>query len=96
MADDPKEMERVMSIIREYENAVPQLEKWQEQNPGQSLILSLFLDPDGNITGLATIRTLLGDVNNTEIDFTGDRSTWLDNLHQIIEDLTQESKSWTA
>jgi len=98
MAADPAEMERVMGIIRDFEELVPQLEQWAEQNPGQSFIMSFMLDADGNVAGLATIRTLLGVDNVTSIDLTGDSTTWLDSMREAIEAMTQpqESRSWTA
>jgi len=93
MAADPAEMERVMSIIRDFEELVPQLEQWSELNPGQSLILSFMIDDDGNLAGLATIRTLLEIDSVTPIDFTGGSTTWLEDMWQKLDTLIEGSRN---
>ncbi|MCL2248770.1 MAG: DUF6033 family protein [Oscillospiraceae bacterium] len=93
MAADPAEMERVMSIIRDFEELVPQLEQWSELNPGQSLILSFMLDDDGNLAGLATIRTLLEIDSVTPIEFTGGSTTWLEDMWQKLDVLIEGSRN---
>ena len=93
MANDPAEMKRVSSMIQGFESAVPELEKWQEQNPGQSLVLSLMLDEHGNTTGTATIKTLLGAESNTTFD--PSEPSWLENLMKQLNTPVQ-GQSWTV
>lgn len=96
MANDPAEMERVMDIISGFEELVPQLEQWAEENTGKSLILRFLIDDDGNLTGLASIRTLLGLEGSADFDLSGDRTLWIENMFEIVGVLTQDSRNWTA
>ncbi|MCL2247714.1 MAG: DUF6033 family protein [Oscillospiraceae bacterium] len=93
MANDPAEMDRVTSMIREFESAVPELEQWQEQNPGQSLILSLMLDENGNTSATATIRTLLGAETSTTFDPL--EPSWLENLMAQLS-APPQGHDWTV
>lgn len=101
MANDPREMERVTNMLKEFEQAVPQLEQWQKENPDKSLIFNMTLDKSGNVAGMATLKTLLGAESNIEIDLSS--SSWSENLLQKLGGLTQgqlnpatQSRSWTA
>jgi len=87
MAEDPAEFDRVMNLIRGFEELVPQLEQWGENNPGQSLILSFMMDAEGNLAGIATIRTLLGVESVTSMDFSGNNSTWIETMQRTIDAL---------
>jgi len=102
MANDPAEMERVTSMIREFESAVPELERWQEENPGQSLIINMMLDENGNTSMSASIRTLLGVETSTPFDMS--QPSWLEDLMKQLGSMSQghgatgddQSRSWTV
>jgi len=101
MADDPKEMEKYVSLIREFEKAVPELEKWGQENPGQSLVFQLSFDANGNATSMSIVKTLLGTETRTLFDLPEDRSTWADIIRERVEAITKGqieeadgSKSW--
>ena len=101
MADDPKEMEKYKNMILELENVVQDLEKWGQENPGQSLRFELSLNADGEVTSLSIVKTLLGTETRTVFDLPEERSTWADIIRQRVEALAQGqvedafgSKSW--
>jgi len=89
MADDPREMEKYKSMILDLENAVPELEKWQQENPGQSLIFELFLDAEGKTTSLSIVKMLLGVETRTTFELSGDRLSWAELLSQKLEALNK-------
>jgi len=103
MANDPREMERVKSLIREFESAASELEQWKQQNPGQSFEIGISLDTDGNARALIALKTLMGDERSTAFDLPNDRTTWADFMRQTLDALNQgkigdvsESRNWTA
>jgi hypothetical protein len=88
-------------MIRGFEDIVPELEKWQEQNPDQSLVLTLMMDNDGNTRAMATIRTLLGTESSASFNITG--GNWLDDLLEKIKSMSEgradsddQSRAWTV
>jgi len=101
MADDPKEMEKYVALIKEFEKAVPELEKWSQENPGQSMVFQLSFDSEGNATSMSIVKTLLGVESRSVFELPEDRSTWVDLIRQRVEAMTQGqvedefgSKSW--
>ena len=101
MADDPKEMEKYMSLIRDFEKAVPALEKWGKENPGQSLVFEISMSAKGDVTSMSIVKTLMGVETRTIFDLPEDRSAWVDIIRQRFDALTQGqvedaygSKSW--
>ncbi|MCL2226239.1 MAG: hypothetical protein FWB97_01220 [Oscillospiraceae bacterium] len=101
MADDPREFEKYKSMILDLENTVSELEEWKEQNPGQSLIFDISLDPDGNARATATIRTLLGVEQSASFDLPSDRASWGTFIRETLDALSQgedssATKSWIA
>jgi len=103
MADDPKEMEKYKSLILDLENVVSDLEKWAQDNPGQSVIFELFLNTESNTTTLTIVKTLLGAENRTKFELPEDRETWVDiirdRLDAIIKGQVEDefgTKSWVT
>jgi len=101
MADDPKEFEKYKNIILGFEEMVPDLEKWGQENPGQSLVFQLSFDKAGNATSMSIVKTLLGVETKTTFDLPEDKLSWADIIRQKIEALNQGqvedafgSKSW--
>ena len=101
MADDPKEMEKYKSLILELKDAVPELEKWAQENPGQSLLFELSLNADGKVTSLSIVKTLLGAETRTTFDLPEERSSWAELIREKLDALNQGqvedaygSKSW--
>ena len=100
MADDPKEYEKYKNLILDFEKMVPDLEKWGEENPGQSLVFQLSLDAEGNAS-MSIVKTLLGLETKTIFELPEDTSSWLELIRNRVEALTQGqveeadgSKSW--
>ena len=91
MASDPAEFDRVMEIIRGFEELVPELEKWAEQNPGKSLLLSFNTDEDGATSLIARMRDLTGNVRSATVG-AGDIAAWRENLQQILESFSRETE----
>ena len=89
MADDPREMEKYKSMILDLENAVPELEKWEQENPGQSMIFELFLNSEGNMTSMSIVKTLLGVETRTTFDLSGEHLSWTELIRQKLEALNQ-------
>jgi len=103
MADDPREMERVKSMIRDFESAATELEQWKEQNPGQSFEVGISLDSDGQARALIKLITQAGDERSTTFELPSDRNAWAGFMREHLEALSQgqtgaagESRSWTA
>jgi len=103
MADDPKEMEKYKNMILGFEKMVPELEKWGQENPGQSLIFQLSFDKDGNATSMSIVKILLGVETKTTFDLPEDKLSWTDIIRQKIDALNQGkvedaygSKSWVT
>ena len=101
MADDPEAMEKYSALILDLENTVPALEKWGQENPGQSIEFGISLDEFGNASALAVIKTLMGVEKRTTFDLPGDRSSWaeiirtrLDALNEGQVEDSNGSKSW--
>ena len=101
MADDPREMEKYKNMILDFENSVSDLEKWAQENPGQSIIFELSLDDKGGINSLSVVRTLMGVESRTVFELPEDRSSWADLIRQKIDALQQSkvedafgSSSW--
>ena len=90
MASDPAEFERVMEIIRGFEELVPQLEQWAEQNPGKSLLLSFNTDEDGATSLIARMIDSLGNERSASAG-SGDIASWRENLQQILESFSRET-----
>ena len=101
MADDPKEFEKYKNMILDFENVVEDLEKWGQENPGQSIIFQLSLDSAGKATSLTIVKTLLGTETSSTFYLPEDSKTWADIIRQRVEAFTQGqieeadgSKSW--
>ena len=103
MADDPKEFEKYKSIILGFEEMVPDLEKWGQENPGQSLVFQLSFDKAGNATSMSIVKTLLGVETKTTFDLPEDKSSWADIIREKIDALNKGqvedafgAKSWVT
>ena len=103
MADDPKAMEKYSALLLDLENAVPALEQWGQENPGQSIEFGLSLDAKGNISALAVVKTLMGIDKHTAFDLPRDTSSWAEVIREKLDALNQGqvedvygSKSWIA
>jgi len=103
MADDPKEMEKYKAMILDLENTVSELEKWKQENPGQSIIFELSLDAKGGATSLSIVKTLMGVETRTALNLPDDKSSWADIIRQRLDALNQGqvedaygSKSWVT
>jgi len=101
MADDPKEMEKYVNLIKSFEEKVPELEKWAQDNPGQSLVFQFSVNSNGDITSMSIMKTLLGVETRTVFDLPEDKSLWSDLIQQKLNELIQGqvdettgSKSW--
>ena len=101
MADDPKEMEKYKSMILELEDTVPALEKWAQENPGQTLLFELSLNADGKVTSMSIVNTLLGVEKRTTFDLQDDAPSWAELIRQKLDALSHGqvedangSKSW--
>jgi len=102
MADDPKEMEKYKNLILGFEEMVPDLEKWGQENPGQSLIFQLSLDAQGNAS-MSIVKTLLGVETKSVFELPDDASSWVELIRERTEALIQGqveeadgSKSWVG
>ena len=102
MAEDPREMERVKAMVREFESAVTYVEQWKEQNPGQALDIGLYLGANGNARAVAALKMLSGETRTAAFDLPNGVS-WIDLIRENLEALQQgepgdaeESRSWLA
>jgi len=89
MADDPKAMEKYKSLILDLEKTAPELEKWGQENPGQSIEFGISIDAHGNATALAVVKTLMGAEIRTEFNLPSNRTSWAEFIRQRLEDLSQ-------
>jgi len=103
MADDPKEMEKYKSMILGFEDMVSDLEKWGQENPGQSIVFEISLDNKGGVTSMSIVKTLMGVETRTEFELPEDRLSWADFIRQRLDELLQGkvedasgSKSWVT
>jgi len=103
MADDPRAMEKYSALIRGFEDTVSELERWGQENPGQSIELGMSIDEMGNITALAIVKTLLGIEKSTSFELPGDKSSWAEIIREKLDALSKGqvediygSKSWIA
>jgi len=103
MADDPKEMEKYKAMILDLENAVAPLEKWTQENPGQSIIFELSLNANGEVSSVSIVKTLLGTESRTVFDLPEETPLWADLIRQKLDSLIQGqvedefgSKSWVT
>jgi len=103
MADDPKEMEKYKSLILDLENAASALEKWSQENPGQSIIFELSVDAKGEVTSLSIVKVLMGAETRSVFDLPEEKSSWIDFIQKRLEAITQGqvedeygSKSWVT
>jgi len=103
MADDPKEMEKYKSLILDLENAASALEKWSQENPGQSVIFELSLDAKGEVTSLSIVKTLMGAETRSVFELPEEKSSWIEFIQQRLEAIAQGqvedadgSKSWVT
>ena len=103
MADDPKEFEKYKNLILDFENMVPDLEKWGQENPGQSIIFELSLNANGEVTSVSIVKTLLGTESRTVFDLPEESPLWADIIRQKLDSLIQGqvedefgSKSWVT
>jgi len=101
MADDPKEMEKYVNLIKSFEDKVPELEKWAQENPGQSLLFQFSVNSNGDITSMSIVKTLLGVETRSTFDLPEDKTLWADHIRQKLDELLQGqvdeatgSKSW--
>jgi len=101
MANDPKEMEKYKNIILDLEKAASALEKWEKENPGQSLVFELSLNDNGEVTAMSIVKTLLGSETRTTFEIPKDMSPLIEYIQQKIEAFSQGqvedglgSKSW--
>jgi len=103
MADDPKEMEKYKAIILDLEQAASALEKWEKENPGQSIIFELSLNENGEVTAMSIVKTLMGLETRSTFELPKDKSPLIDYIQQKIDALNQGqvedgfgSKSWVT
>jgi len=103
MADDPKEMEKYKSLILDLENAASALEKWSQENPGQSIIFELSLDAKGEVTSLSIVKILMGAETRSTFELPEEKSSWIDFIKERLETVNQGqvedaygSKSWVT
>ena len=103
MADDPNEMEKYKSLILGFENMVEDLERWGNENPGQSLIFQITLDNKDGVTSMSIVKTLMGIETRTEFELPEDRLSWVDFIRQRVDALLQGqvedasgAKSWVT
>ena len=101
MADDPKEMEKYKAIILDLEKAASAMEKWEKENPGQSIIFELSLDENGEVTAMSIVKTLMGTETRSIFELPEDKSKLIEYIQQKLEALNQGqvednfgSKSW--
>ena len=101
MADDPREMEKYKTMIMDLENSVEALEKWGQENPGQSIVFELSLNAKGDVTSMSIVKTLMGVETRSVFDLPEEKSTWADLIRQRVEAALQGqvedefgSKSW--
>jgi hypothetical protein len=101
MADDPKEMEKYKALILDLENSVEALEKWGQENPGQSIIFELSLDAKGDVTSMSIVKTLMGVETRSVFELPEEKALWGDIIRQRLEAIAQGqvedefgSKSW--
>ena len=103
MADDPKEFEKYKSLIQGFESMVDDLEKWGQENPGQSIVFEISLDHKGGVTSMSIVKTLMGIETRTEFDLPEDRQSWADIIRSRVDALLQGqvedasgAKSWVT
>lgn len=105
MAEDPEAMVKFKALILDLEDAVPALEEWAEQNPGQNLDLTIRVDANGTAMAEALVRGLMsGDQRTTfQLPTEGTQSSWSELITKKLEALGQGqvedaegSKSWLA
>jgi len=103
MADDPKEFEKYKSMILGFEDMVEDLEKWEQENPGQSIVFEISLDNKGGVTSMSIVKTLMGIETRTEFELPRDVSSWVDIIRQKVDALLQGqvedttgAKSWVT
>jgi len=103
MADDPKEFEKYKSMILGFEDMVEDLEKWGQENPGQSIVFEISLDNKGGVASMSIVKTLMGVETRTEFELPRDVSSWVDIIRQRVDALLQGqvedvtgAKSWVT
>ena len=101
MADDPKEMEKYKAIILDLEKAASALEKWEKENPGQSIVFELSLNDNGEVTAMSIVKTLLGTETRSTFEIPKDMSPLIEYIKEKIGSFSQGqvedgsgSKSW--
>ena len=103
MADDPKEMEKYKAMILDLENIVQDLEKFGQENPGQSMVFELSVDSKGNITSMSIVKTLMGVESRTVFDLPEESPLWANVIREKLDALSQGqvedafgTKSWVT
>ena len=103
MADDPEAMVEFKAFILDLEYVAQEMEAWQEENPGYSLQVNFNLAEQQTLQATMTIRTLLGAETRSNMELSGERTTWADTinekLNQMREGRSEEadgSRSWQA
>jgi len=105
MAEDPEAMVKFKALILDLEDAVPALEEWARENPGQTLDLSIKIDANGTTMAEAVVRGLMGGDQRTtfQLPTEGTQSSWAELISRKLESLSQGqveeadgSKSWLA
>ena len=103
MADDPKEMEKYKAMILELENVITEVEKWGEENPGQSIMFDVSLDAKGGATSLSIVKMLMGMESRTTFELPEDKSTWAELIRERLDafvnggvDDGSGSKTWVT
>ncbi|MCL2356249.1 MAG: hypothetical protein FWC70_03675 [Defluviitaleaceae bacterium] len=89
MAQDPEAMVRYKALVLDLEDAVPALEEWKRENPGQYFEFGLMFDNE-NIRGSGLVRTLLGGETRETFDLPeNEMSLWADLIRQKLDSLSQ-------
>ena len=89
MAEDPDAMVRYKALILDLDDAVPALEEWKRQNPGQYIEFGLMFNND-NIQGRGMVRTLLGGEAETVFDLPANNmSLWANLIMQKLDSLAE-------
>jgi len=102
MADDPKEYEKYKALILSFEDMVEDLEKWGNENPGQSLVFQISLNNEDDSLSVSIVKTMLDGIETrTEFNLSEDRQSWADIIRQRVDALLQGqvedasgAKSW--
>ncbi|MCL2203947.1 MAG: DUF6033 family protein [Defluviitaleaceae bacterium] len=103
MAEDPEVMVKFKALILDLEEAVPALEEWAKEHPGQTLDFAFDIEGDGQLRAIAILMSHLGQESRTTFELPTDRGTWSDIIRGKLDALAQGrvedaqgNKSWVV